>query len=96
MIELSSLGKTYTNREVVTKAMRALPKEWDMKTIAMKEAKDLNKMELHNFFFDLKAFEFEKNARKEEEDGRSFKKQKALVAVKRTWDDSESEGESIR
>ena len=163
VIELSSLGKTYTNREVVIKAMRALPKEWDMKIVAMKEAKDLNKMELHDFFFDLKAYEFEKNARKAEEepstkalvtaeqppspastsareteilssqavtslakmfgnlishlpadcrkprrndkkplnknkkeDGRSFKEKKALVAVKGTWDDGESEGETIR
>ena len=36
--------------------------------MAMKESKDLNKIELHDFFADLKAYEFEKNSRKEEEE----------------------------
>ena len=45
VIELSVLGKVYTNREVIVKAMRALPREWEVKTVAMKESKDLNKIE---------------------------------------------------
>ncbi|XP_073133852.1 uncharacterized protein [Henckelia pumila] len=65
--ELISLGKIYTNREIALKVMRALPKEWDVKTIAMRESKDLNKLELHDLFADLKAYEFELGIRTEEE-----------------------------
>ncbi|XP_073122556.1 uncharacterized protein [Henckelia pumila] len=59
MIELNSLGKSYGKREVALKVMRALPREWDVKTIAMRESKVLNKIELHDLFADLKVYEFE-------------------------------------
>ncbi|XP_073045749.1 uncharacterized protein [Primulina eburnea] len=65
IIELISLGKDYFNREIALKVMRALPREWDVKTIAMRESKDLNKLELHDFFADLKAYEFELGIRTE-------------------------------
>ncbi|XP_075479472.1 uncharacterized protein LOC142520362 [Primulina tabacum] len=67
IIELISLGKEYSNREIALKVMRALPREWDVKTIAMRESKDLNKLELHDLFADLKAYEFELGIRTEEE-----------------------------
>ncbi|KZV34514.1 hypothetical protein F511_21751 [Dorcoceras hygrometricum] len=65
VIELNSLGKEYSNRELALKVMRALPKEWDVKTMAMRESKDLNKMELHDLFANLKAYEFELETRSE-------------------------------
>ncbi|KZT76779.1 hypothetical protein F511_46196 [Dorcoceras hygrometricum] len=65
IIELNSLGKEYSNRELVLKVMRALPREWDVKTMAMRESKDLNKMELHDLFANLKAYEFELETRSE-------------------------------
>ena len=65
IIELITLGKTYSNRDVAIKVMRAMPKEWDIKTMAMRESKDLNKLELHDLFADLKAYEFEINSRKD-------------------------------
>ncbi|MDQ9783028.1 hypothetical protein, partial [Serratia marcescens] len=42
--ELSSLGKTFDNREVAIKVMRALPREWDIKTMAMRESKNLKEL----------------------------------------------------
>ncbi|KZV16769.1 hypothetical protein F511_36215 [Dorcoceras hygrometricum] len=60
VIELSRLGKSYCNRELALKVMRALPKEWDVKTMAMQESKDLNKMELHDLFANIKAYVFRK------------------------------------
>ncbi|XP_073126225.1 uncharacterized protein [Henckelia pumila] len=42
--EIIALGKIYINREIALKVMRALPREWDVKTIAMRESKDLNKL----------------------------------------------------
>ncbi|KZV30750.1 hypothetical protein F511_03728 [Dorcoceras hygrometricum] len=65
VIELNSLGKEYSNRELALKVMRALPKEWDVKTMAMRESKDLNKLELHDLFANLKAYEFELETRSE-------------------------------
>ncbi|KZV17872.1 hypothetical protein F511_02719 [Dorcoceras hygrometricum] len=63
VIELNSLGKEYRNRELVMKVMRALPREWDVKTMAMRESKDLNKLELHDLFANLKTYEFELETR---------------------------------
>ncbi|KZV39569.1 hypothetical protein F511_10822 [Dorcoceras hygrometricum] len=65
VIELKSLGKEYSNKELALKVMRALPREWDVKTMAMRESKDLNKLELHDLFANLKAYEFELETRAE-------------------------------
>ncbi|XP_073137972.1 uncharacterized protein [Henckelia pumila] len=80
VIELNGLGKTYPNREVILKVIRGLPKKWDVKTMAMRESKDLNKLELHDLFADLKAYEFELQTR--EEDQSTSQLTKALTAVK--------------
>ncbi|XP_073138774.1 uncharacterized protein [Henckelia pumila] len=80
VIELNGLGKTYPNREVILKVIRGLPKEWDVKTMAMRESKDLNKLELHDLFANLKAYEFELQTR--EEDQSTSQLTKALTAVK--------------
>ncbi|KZV56770.1 hypothetical protein F511_38105 [Dorcoceras hygrometricum] len=65
VIELTSLGKEYSNRELALKVMRALPREWDVKKMTMRESKDLNKLELHDLFANLKAYEFELETRSE-------------------------------
>ncbi|KZV38772.1 hypothetical protein F511_19921 [Dorcoceras hygrometricum] len=59
VIEMTSLGKEYSNRELALKVMRALPRQWDVKTMAMRESKGLNKLELHVLFANLKSYEFE-------------------------------------
>ncbi|XP_073275435.1 uncharacterized protein [Primulina huaijiensis] len=64
--ELNALGNVYSNKEVVLKFVRGLPKEWDVKTMAMRELKDLSKVELHDLFADLKAYEFELQTREGE------------------------------
>ncbi|XP_075504538.1 uncharacterized protein LOC142541977 [Primulina tabacum] len=80
IIELISLGKDYSNLEIPLKVMRALPREWDVKTIAMRESKDLNNLELHDLFADLKTFEFELGIRTEEETSTS-QQTKTLAAT---------------
>ncbi|KZV27769.1 hypothetical protein F511_32994 [Dorcoceras hygrometricum] len=57
VIELKRVGKTYSNMELALKVLRELSKEWDVKTMTMRESKDLNKMELHNLFANLKAYD---------------------------------------
>ncbi|XP_073282378.1 uncharacterized protein [Primulina huaijiensis] len=59
-------SKVYSNKEVTLKVIRGLPKEWDVKTMAMRESNDLNKIELHDLFADLKAYEFELQTREGE------------------------------
>ncbi|XP_073024313.1 uncharacterized protein [Primulina eburnea] len=80
IIELISLGKEYSNREIALKVMRALPREWDVKTIAMRESKDVNKLELHDLFADLKSYEFELGIRTEQEPS-ATQRTKALAAA---------------
>ncbi|KZV57770.1 hypothetical protein F511_13315 [Dorcoceras hygrometricum] len=80
VIELTRLGKEYSNRELTLKVMRALPKEWDVKTMAMQESKDLKKLELHDLFANLKAYEFELETRAESEPSTS-QPTKALAAT---------------
>lgn len=43
---LTSLGKIYTNAEIVRKVLRSLPKSWETKVIAITGAKDLSKLSL--------------------------------------------------
>ncbi|KZV38410.1 hypothetical protein F511_22909 [Dorcoceras hygrometricum] len=81
MIELTILGKEYNNRELALKVMRALPKEWDVKTMAMRETKDLNKLELHDIFANLKAYEFVLETRKKSESSTSQPTQSLVVTV---------------
>ncbi|MDQ9783013.1 hypothetical protein, partial [Serratia marcescens] len=64
--ELSSLGKTFDNRELAIKVLKALPKEWYMKTLAMRESKDLKKVSLIKLFEELRAYEFELQTMNEE------------------------------
>ncbi|KZV23601.1 hypothetical protein F511_12736 [Dorcoceras hygrometricum] len=80
VIELTSLGKEYNNRELALKVMRALPREWDVKTMTMREYKDLNKLELHVLFAKLKAYDFELETRSEARPSTSQPK-KALAAM---------------
>lgn len=51
------------NRKIDLKVMGALPREWDVKMIAMRESKALNKLKLHDSFLYLKACEIEIEAR---------------------------------
>ncbi|XP_073298500.1 uncharacterized protein [Primulina huaijiensis] len=68
--ELNALGKVYSNKEFALKMVRGLPKDWDVKTMTMtmtmRESKVLNKVELHDLFGDLKAYEFEMQTREGE------------------------------
>ncbi|XP_073030704.1 uncharacterized protein [Primulina eburnea] len=72
IIELISLGKEYSNRENALKVMRALPREWDVKTIAVtprkfeecnRPKKDEKKQENRRQFKDNKKFIKKKNQR---------------------------------
>ncbi|KAL8542657.1 hypothetical protein ACS0TY_003515 [Phlomoides rotata] len=65
--EMELLGKEYSQREKNRKVLRALPPEWDMKVVYMRESKDLSKITTFELFSYLKAFEFDIDKRKDEE-----------------------------
>ena len=54
---LKSLGKSYTNGEMVRKILRSLPKGWQPKVTAIQEAKDLNTLELDELMGSLMTHE---------------------------------------
>ena len=54
---LKSLGKSYTNGEMVRKILRSLPKGWQPKVTAIQEAKDLNILELDELMGSLMTHE---------------------------------------
>lgn len=82
---LTLLGKEYALREMGFKALRSLPKTWDMKVITMRESKDLSKMTPQESFPNLKAFEFEMNRRDSGE--ASISKSITLVVVENSRED---------
>ncbi|KAG5611414.1 hypothetical protein H5410_022695 [Solanum commersonii] len=55
--ELVSLGKIYTTEELVDKVLRTLPKSWEIKVTAIREAKDLTTMSLDELVGNLKTYE---------------------------------------
>ncbi|XP_047306257.1 uncharacterized protein LOC124909638 [Impatiens glandulifera] len=75
------MRKIYSNREVIIKAMRALPRKCDIKTMTMRKSNDLNKIELYDHFIDLNTYEFEINSRNEERPSTSITTQE-LVTTK--------------
>lgn len=55
--ELVSLGKIHIIEEQVDKVLRTLPKSWEIKVTAIREAKDLTTMSLDELVGNLKTYE---------------------------------------
>ena len=69
---LKSLGKSYSNDELVRKMLRSLPKSQEAKVTAIQEAKDLNTLPLENLLGSLMTYEM--NAKRYEENQPKGKK----------------------
>lgn len=63
--ELISLGKVYTTEERVDKVLRILPRSWEIKVTAIREAKDLTNMSLDELVGNLKTYEMNVDKRGE-------------------------------
>ncbi|XP_073103314.1 uncharacterized protein [Elaeis guineensis] len=89
---LKSLGKSYTNSELVRKILRSLPRTWEAKVTAIQEAKDLNTLPLEELLGSLMTHELSMMQHQEDEI-----KKKRTIALKSTTspdyetDDSEDE-----
>ncbi len=77
---LKSLGKSYTNSDLVRKILRSLPRSWEAKVTAIQEARNLNKLPLEEFLGSLMTHKLTMKQHSEEE---SFHKKKA-IALKST------------
>jgi hypothetical protein len=86
---LKALGKCYTNVENVKKILRSLPKHWDAKITAIKEAKDLTKMSIDELLRFTHAHEIMLKGREEEA------KLKRSLALKSSHQESEEEEENV-
>lgn len=88
---LKSLGKSYSNVEMVRKILMCLPKSWAPKVTAIQEAKDLTKLPLEELMGSLMAHEITLKENDEE-----FKKKKNIAfksSKKEEEDDSNDEGD---
>ncbi|CAL5438164.1 unnamed protein product [Camellia sinensis] len=70
---LKSLGKIYTNTEMVRKILRSLPKSWEIKVIAISEVNDLSKLSLDELIGSLLTHELIKKEGDKEEDNKRKK-----------------------
>ena len=90
---LKSLGKSYTNSEIVRKILRALPKTWASKKDAILEAKDLNSLPLEELIGSLLTHEMSMEEDNEKE-GKKKKKKDLSIALKASkYHESSSEEE---
>ncbi|KAL3820174.1 hypothetical protein ACJIZ3_006080 [Penstemon smallii] len=56
--EVLKLGKTFTDKEITVRVLKALPPKINMKVTAMEESRDLGKISLTELFSVLKAYEY--------------------------------------
>ncbi|KAK4484218.1 hypothetical protein RD792_011441 [Penstemon davidsonii] len=56
--DVLKLGKTFTDKEITVKVLKALRPKFNMKIIAMEESRDLGKISLTGLFSVLKAYEY--------------------------------------
>ena len=64
---LHALGRTYTNADIVSKILRSLPKAWEAKVTAIREAKDLTKLPLEELIGSLMTHEITMDKQDQEE-----------------------------
>ena len=55
--DLYALGKSYTSTELVNKILRSLPKAYQSKVVAIREARDLSKLPLEELMGSLMTHE---------------------------------------
>ena len=89
---LQALGKGYPQSDLVRKILRSLTPEWEKKTTAIEEAKDLSNYSFEDLIGNLTSYEVQM---REKENEKTLNKKS--IALKTTTDseDSENEDEDI-
>jgi len=86
-----SLGKPYSELEVVRKILRILPRNFEAKVTAIQESKDLKTVKVEELIGNLTTYELEVKFRDGRDSGDSRKKS---IALKGTVDSDEEESEA--
>ena len=81
---LKSLGKSYSNSDLVRKILKSLPRIWEAKVTAIQEAKDLNVLLLEELLGSLMMHELSMKQHQEED-----VKKKMIIALKSTTQQDE-------
>ena len=77
MNQLNQLGRVISEDEIVKRLLRSLSKSWRSTVVAIREAKDLNKISLDEICGSLLTYEQEVNQIDEEEKKELVEKKKA-------------------
>ncbi|XP_057993753.1 uncharacterized protein LOC131174439 [Hevea brasiliensis] len=88
---IESLGKTFTNEELVKKILRSLPKEWLPKVTSLKDSKDLSKEQLDELLGNL--IDYEMTLKKEQVEEPN--KAKKTIAFKVSSENSSDEDDEF-
>ena len=79
MNQLNQLGRVISKDEMVKRLLRSLPTSWRSTVIAIREAKDLNKISLDEIYGSFLTYEQEVNQIDEEEMKELVKKKKGIA-----------------
>ena len=79
MNQLNQLGRVISKDEMVKRILRSLPKSWRSIVVAIREAKDLNKISLDEICGSLLTYEQEVNQIDEEENKELIEKKKGMA-----------------
>ncbi|XP_057999048.1 uncharacterized protein LOC131177895 [Hevea brasiliensis] len=88
---IKSLGKTFTNEELVKKILRSLPKEWLPKVTSLKDSKDLSKVQLDELLGNLIDYEVTLKREQVEEPNKA----KKTIAFKVSSENSSDEDDEF-
>ena len=77
--QLNQLGRVLLEDEMVKRLLRSLPKSWRSTVVAIREAKDLNKISLDEICYSLLTYEQEVNQIDEEEKKELVEKKKGIT-----------------
>ena len=79
MNQLNQLGRVIPEDEMVKRLFRSLPKSWRSTVVAIREAKDLNKISLDEIWGSFLTYEQEVNQIDEEENKELVEKKKGIA-----------------
>ena len=86
-----SLGKSYTELEIVRKILRVLPRSFEAKVTAIQESKDLKQMKVVELIGNLTTYKLEMKFKEEREGGDTRKKSIALKGTTESDDDNDDD-----
>ena len=89
---LRTLGKTYSNSELVRKILRALPKSWASKKDVILEANDLNQLPSEELLGSILTHEM--GLYEDEENGSKNDKRRGMALKSKVIEDSEADENS--